>query len=193
MPYMHIDGVDVKAHFSKERGLLYRYRLEMVRPSVKAPGKTACVVMQNPSYASEVVADKSVQFMEKIIFLKGHTEFEGVRRMIVVNQFARVQTNDFEGLPHEVGSGNDAAIRTALREAHIIILAWGCSNPFEERQKFVLSCVKKLRGKQLFKTRTHPSRAAYAGFIQPFKIEQAASIIAHGTNVKSRGRPIARA
>ncbi|MFN0207663.1 MAG: DUF1643 domain-containing protein [Planctomycetota bacterium] len=172
MPYMHIDGVDVKAHFSKERGVLYRYRLEMVRTDAPSRGKTACVVMQNPSYASETIADKSVQFMEKVVFLKGHPEFEGVRRLIVVNQFARIQTNGFEGLPHEVGSLNDAAIQTALRESHIIILAWGCSNPFEERQAFVLSCVKKLRGKQLFKTRTHPSRASYAGFIQPFSFEK---------------------
>jgi len=32
--------------------------------------ENGCVVMQNPSYADEDVADKSVQFMEKIVFKK---------------------------------------------------------------------------------------------------------------------------
>lgn len=173
MPYKHIDGVDVTAHFSKKRD--YRYRLDVVRRDAPANGRTACVVMMNPSYASEEIADKSVQFMEKIVFLKGYAEFKQVRRLIVVNQFARIQTNGFEGLPHEVGAGNDDAIRTALQESQIIIIAWGCSNPFEERQAFVLSCIKKLRGKQLFKTRTHPSRAAYAGFIQPLQVDEPVS------------------
>lgn len=53
--------------------------------------------MQNPSYAGEEVADKSVQFMEKVVFQKGLPEFRDVRRLIVVNQFAYIETNNFEG------------------------------------------------------------------------------------------------
>jgi hypothetical protein len=61
--------------------------LEIVLNGAAPTGKTVCVVMQNPSYAGEDVADKSVQFMEKVVFQKGLAEFTDVRRLIVVNQF----------------------------------------------------------------------------------------------------------
>lgn len=146
--YKHIDGVNVKAKFSKD--LRFRYRLEITLKNSLTYGKTACVVMQNPSYADEDVADKSVQFMEKIVFQKGLPEFEKVRRLIVVNQFAAIQTNGFQGLPREVGLGNDAAIETALNEADIIILGWGAANRFDQRKAFVLGLLQKMNGKQLF-------------------------------------------
>jgi len=170
MRYKHIDGVEVTAHFSDENGLRYRYRLEIVLKAGPRRGKTACVVMQNPSYAGEEVADKSVQFMEKVVFQKGLPEFQGVRRLIVVNQFARIQTNHFQGLPHEIGAHNDAAIKTALKESDIIIVGWGCANPFEERKAFVLGLLRKMKGKQLFITRKHPSRGRYDGFILPLTV-----------------------
>src|SRR3989338_1299472 len=148
MRHEHIDGVKVTAFFSKENGLDYRYRLEIVLKDSPPSGKTACVVMQNPSYAGETVADKSVQFMEKVVFQKGLAEFQGVRRLIVVNQFARIQTHRFQGLPHEIGSKNDSAIKAALKESDIIILGWGCGNVFEERKEFVLGVLRKMKGKR---------------------------------------------
>jgi len=168
MRYEHIDGVEVTAQFSWENNLHYRYRLEIVLKDADPTGKTACVVMQNPSYAGESVADKSVQFMEKIVFKKGLAEFYGVRRLIVVNQFARIQTNEFQGLPHEIGLLNDAAIRDALHESDIVILGWGSSNRFEERKSFVLGLLGEMKQKTLFKTKMHPSRGRYDGFIQPY-------------------------
>ncbi len=123
--------------------------------------------MQNPSYAGEDVADKSVQFLEKVVFQKGLPEFEGVRRLIVVNQFAYIQTNDFEGLPHQIGELNDAAIKAAFDESEIIVLAWGSSNRFEARKSCVLGLLGDMKQKTLLKTRMHPSRGRYDGFIQP--------------------------
>jgi hypothetical protein len=164
--YKHIDGVDVKAHFSED--LQYRYTLVI---SLKAPErreKTACVVMQNPSCAGEDRADKSVQFMEKVVFQKKFPQFAEVRRLIVVNQYAKVQTNGFKGEPDSIGDVNDSAIETALRESDIIILGWGSGNPFRERQAFVLGLLTRMNGKLLLKTKMHPSRGRYAGFIQPF-------------------------
>lgn len=165
MRYQHIPGVVVAAEFDPTRS--FRYRLEIVKPDVSPPGKTACVVMQNPSYASESVADKSVQFMEKVVFLRGLSEFQGVRRLIVVNQYARIQTHGFLGLPEDIGPLNDAAIARALHESEIIILAWGAANRFQERQGFVYQLLASLPGKQLYRTRLHPSRGRYAGFILP--------------------------
>ena len=158
MIYEHIDGVAVTAQFSWENDMRYRYRLEILLKDAAPTGKTVCVVMQNPSYAGEDVADKSVQFMEKVVFMKGLPEFEGVRRLIVVNQFARIQTNHFQGLPHEIGALNDAAIKHALYESDIVILGWGSTNRFEERKAFVLGLLGEMKQKTLFKTRMHPSR-----------------------------------
>lgn len=169
MIYEHIDGVAVAAQFSWENDMRYRYRLEILLKDAAPTGKTVCVVMQNPSYAGEDVADKSVQFMEKVVFMKGLPEFEGVRRLIVVNQFARIQTNHFQGLPHEIGALNDAAIKHALYESDIVILGWGSTNRFEERKAFVLGLLGEMRQKTLFKTRMHPSRGRYEEFIQPYQ------------------------
>jgi hypothetical protein len=166
MRFNHIDGVNVKAKFSKD--LCYRYRLEITLKNSSPFGKTACVVMQNPSYAGEDLADKSVQFIEKVVFQKNLPEFADVQRLIVVNQFAFIQTNNFRGLVHEIGSNNNSVIKSALNESDVIILGWGCANPFKERQAFVINLLRKAKRKQLFKTRTHPARAGYDGFIQPF-------------------------
>ena len=166
MLYKHIDGVKISAQFSKDKK--YRHRLEIVLQSKSTAVKTACVVMQNPSYAGEKVADKSVQFMEKVVFLKGLPEFRDVRRLVVVNQFAYIETNNFEGRPDQIGTKNNFAIELALKEADIVILGWGSGNKFKDRQDFVINLLKELKGKQLFKTKMHPSRGRYEGFIQPF-------------------------
>lgn len=170
MVYEHIDDVTVTAQFAWEGDLRYRYRLEIVLKDAAPTGKTVCVVMQNPSYAGDDVADKSVQFMEKVVFKKGLPEFEGVRRLIVVNQFARIQTNDFQGLPNEVGALNDAAIRDALKESDIVILGWGSANRFYERKAFVVGLLAEMKSKTLFQTRMHPSRGRYEDFIRPCSI-----------------------
>lgn len=170
MRHKHIDGVVVKAQFSEENKPLYRYILEITLQDASAQGKTACVIMQNPSYANENVADKSVQFIEKVIFQKKLPEFDGVRRLIVVNQFAYIQTNEFQGLPRQIGENNNVAIETAFRESDIIIIAWGSGNLFEDRKAFVLGLLKQMVGKQLLMTKMHPSRGRYDGFIQPFYI-----------------------
>ncbi len=169
LSYRHVDGVAVTAEFAREAGLIFRYRLEVASTNHLATGKTACVVMQNPSYASEDIADKSVQFMEKVVFEKGLPEFRGAYRLIVVNQFARVQTNGFRGLPEEIGPRNDQAIKEALQESDIIVLGWGSSNRFEERKALVYTLLEEMSGKTLLQTRMHPSRGRYEGFIQPFR------------------------
>lgn len=170
MRYLHIKNVTAKAQFATENGLKYRYRLDITKVGASSSPKTACVVMQNPSYAGEEEADKSVQFMEKNVFEKDLPEFKGVERIIVVNQFARIQTNDFVGLSSDIGTKNDKAIETALAETEIIIIAWGASNRFEARKEFVLSLLKRMQGKQFYKTKMHPSRGRYADFIQPLSV-----------------------
>ena len=170
MRYLHIPGVSAKAHFETEGDLLFRYRLDIKKIGCSSSPKTACVIMQNPSYADEDIADKSVQFMEKNVFERGLPEFYDVQRLLVVNQFARVQTNGFLGLSTDIGSKNNLAIETAMNESEIIIIGWGSTNPFEERKRFVLDRLAKLSNKSLYKTSSHPSRGKYAGFIMPYHI-----------------------
>lgn len=168
MNYLHIPGVTAKADFEIEGDLLFRYRLEITKVASSLLPKTACVVMQNPSYANEDIADKSVQFMEKNVFERGLSYFSGVERLLVVNQFAHVQTKGFRGLSSEIGTKNDLAIKTALEESEIIIIGWGTANSFEERKRFVLECLVQLPKRQIYRTSSHPSRGKYAGFILPY-------------------------
>jgi hypothetical protein len=170
MIYQHINGVEVAAKFSSEDESRYRYRLEITLKDASPNGKTVCAVMQNPSYAGEDVADKSVQFLEKVVFTKALPDFQGVRRLIVVNQFAYIQTDGFEGLPHQIGELNDAAIKAALDECDVVVLAWGSSNRFEERKAYVLGLLGGMKHKTLLKTKMHPSRGRYDGFIQPYAL-----------------------
>jgi hypothetical protein len=167
MRYLHIPGVTATAEFSSENGILYRYWLEVAKPSASKEFRTACVVMQNPSYASDEQADKSVQFMEKNVFERGLPEFTGVGRLIVVNQFARVQTKGFVGLASDVGAKNNMAIRRAIKESEIVILGWGKTNRFEEQKQFVLGLLRGTSEKNLYETRMHPSRGRYEDFILP--------------------------
>lgn len=147
MRYEHINDVEVTAQFSFENDLHYRYHLEIALKDALPTGKAACVVMQNPSYAGEDVADKSVQFMEKIVFKKDLPEFAGVCRLIVVNQFAYIETNNFHGLSHQIGALNDAAIKGALHESDIIILAGVLPIVLKSEKRlfmaFLLRCCRK--------------------------------------------------
>lgn len=168
MRYKHVMDVSVSADFAQEGECRHRYRLDIFLNGVCEMEKTACVVMQNPSYACETHADKSVQFMEKVVFENGLPEFRGVRRLIVVNQFSKIQTNGFQGLEKEIGLRNNEAIKAALDESDIVIIGWGSSNRFEERKAYVLGLLQDMPHKLVLKTRMHPSRGRYEGFIQPF-------------------------
>ncbi len=168
MRFNHIPGVIVTADFAVENGQRYRYRLDVSLVNPPSVGATACVIMMNPSYACVEHADKSVQFMERVVFLKELPEFAEVGRLIVVNQFAKIQTKDFQGRPQDIGSRNDAAIRTAFAESDVIIVAWGCANPFCERMAFVQELLANMPEKRLYRTSKHPSRGKYEGFIQPW-------------------------
>lgn len=159
---MHLPGMQVKAVFSTESGILYRYNLEITKPEASKSPRTACVIMQNPSYANEKIADKSVQLMEKIVFELGLPDFQSIERLIVVNLFGRVQTRDFKGLESDIGSGNDKAILKAIKDSEIIIIAWGVSDRFKERKKTILKMLRGVNGKKVFKTKSHPSRGKFS-------------------------------
>lgn len=172
MSYKHIKGVTATPKFTVENGRKFRYRLEIANSDAPLAGKTVCLVMQNPSYADENVADRSVQFMEQLVFEKKHPAFKQAQRLIVVNQFALVQTSGLQGNDDDIGKDNDKEIEKALRESDIVILGWGSSNKFDLRKCVVFNLLKKMPEKNIYKTKIHPSRASHndVDFIQPFKL-----------------------
>ena len=166
--YLHRPNLTVIADFSAEETPIFRYRLEARKDGASRNPRTVCAVMQNPSYASVEIADKSVQVLERVVFEKGLVEFNGVERLIVVNQFAFIQTKDFIGTADQIGERNDQAIDRAVDESEIVLIAWGKGNGFVQRQDRILEIVRGKKGKTLLQTSRHPSRVSYDGFIQPF-------------------------
>lgn len=169
MRFEHIQNVNVSAVFSPDRK--FRYRLTVEKPGAHA-GKTVCVIMQNPSVANEDQADKSVQFLEKLVFEKNcYSELQGCSKLVIVNQYAHIQTNDFDGTDDLIGTDNDAHIKKALDESDIIVIAWGSANGYAGRQKHILGMIGKKPGKPVYKSKAHPSRAGYGDFLIPFDAE----------------------
>ncbi len=97
-----------------------RYRYALTR--VWAPdGRHAAFVMLNPSTATEVQNDPTVERCERRARALGFGAFT------VTNIFAWRDTDPrkMRAATDPVGPGNDAAIRDACRSADQIIAAWG--------------------------------------------------------------------
>lgn len=169
MIYRHIEQVSAKAQFSKCNKYRYRLDISLNKPN-DSDTKIVCAVMQNPSVENSDFADKSVQFLEKLIFTKGNTYFSGVKQLIVVNQFAFVKTNNFSGKDEHIGPENDLHIRQVISESDIILVAWGSSNPYNARKGTVNAMLKETIGKTLLLGKSHPSRASYDDYISAYNI-----------------------
>lgn len=161
--YKHIDNLNVTAEFSKNNK--FRYKLEAIKTDrTDSDRKIICVIMQNPSDADKNVADKSVQFIEKLIFNEDYKEFENVHKIIVVNQFAYVQKKDFKCDESFIGSKNDEKIKSAINESKIILVAWGKSNRYYDRQEAIKRMLRLTTNKKMYETKKHPSRGFYKNF-----------------------------
>lgn len=167
--FKHRPELHIEAEFSEENPPVFRYRLSATKIGAGNNPQTVCAVMQNPSYACIEFADKSVQVLERVVFEKGYPEFEGVERLLIVNQFAFIQTNDFVGKSNQVGGENDVAISNALNEADIILVAWGKNNGFDDRKKVIQELIEKQKDKVVLQTSRHPSRVIYEGFIEKYR------------------------
>jgi len=95
----------------------YRYALWRIW----GEGPLATFVMLNPSTADEATNDPTVERCERRARAMG---FDGVR---VANIFALRSTDPrvLYGHPDPVGPLNDAAIMEAVRDAGMVICAWG--------------------------------------------------------------------
>jgi hypothetical protein len=172
--YKHLPNLNIYVSYSKEISPKFRYRLVATLQNTKHTPKTVCAIMQNPSYANQTRSDKSISVLEKVVFEKQsqYPEFKNVTRLIVVNLFAYIQTNDFIGSDDEVGCENDIIIKQSLDEADIILLAWGSSNNFTQRKNTVWKMILEFPkdGKKLLQTSRHPSRVIYNDFIKEINL-----------------------
>lgn len=166
--FLHRPDLEIEADFSNEKPPLFRYTLSATKTGSSATPKTVCAIMQNPSYACVEFADKSVQVLERVVFEKDFKEFLGIERLIIVNQFAFIKTNDFIGTDDQIGSRNDAAIRQVIEKSGIVLIAWGKNNRFVDRQNEILKILPSHHEKRLLQTSRHPSRVIYDGFIQEY-------------------------
>ena len=165
MIYKHIQDVLVKAKFSDCKK--FRYQLTILKRT-KTNGDTLCVIMQNPSVADVAIADKSVQFLEKLIFEQEIELFKKVKKIIVVNQFGFIQTKGFVGSSHKIGQENDSYIRQAIKLSDMVLVAWGKTNPYPERRNTINTILKEYPKKVLLTTKAHRSRGRYKDFVKPY-------------------------
>lgn len=96
---------------------LYRYRLEREI----GPGRTACIIMVNPSTANATEDDATIRK------LLGFARINDIGRLIVVNKLAYRATDirDVCAAVDPIGPQNDEHIAAAVRDADIVIVAWG--------------------------------------------------------------------
>lgn len=164
--YSHLPGLKVGARFSDCRRFRYLLTLE---PEGDGNGKTLCAILQNPSTADEKQADKSVQFLERLVFQRSCPEFEGVKRLCIVNQFAYIQTSGFNGGHDHIGPENDRYLIETLARSDSVLIAWGKSNRYTERKRFICDLLATRDPHSLWQTRAHPSRGRYRDFIVPYQ------------------------
>lgn len=116
-----------EAHYSSNGA--YRYRLDRRWGG----GRAVLFVMLNPSTATELANDPTIERCERRARMWGHGALS------VVNLFAYRATRprDLMRAADPVGPDNDAQILTAAQEAGLILCAWGVHGVFQGRDKSV--------------------------------------------------------
>ncbi|MDE4913478.1 DUF1643 domain-containing protein [Methylobacterium sp. 092160098-2] len=154
---------------------LYRYRLE--RSTSFADGKTAAVIMVNPSTADAVENDHTIR---KVITF---VQMAGASRLIVGNKFA-FRAKDIRALRSAVdpiGPDNDRHLEQIMRDADLHIVAWGplnkLPNDLRQRWRAVVEIARRV-GCPLHALATaqcghprHPLMLGYACTLSPWNME----------------------
>lgn len=153
------DAPSVAVYSDCER---YRYALTRIW---EPDGRTALFVMLNPSTATEVQNDPTVERCERRARALG---FGGFR---VCNIFAWRDTDprQMRRAADPVGPGNDAAIREACAWADTIICAWGTHGAHLDRGVAVLALMRDT-GRDLYhlglSKEGHPRHPLYIAYAE---------------------------
>lgn len=155
-------GVATATYDTSER---YRYRLSHVWGN--PPRRRACWIMLNPSTATELATDPTVERTLRFARSWGYGANE------VVNLFAYRATDPMALSLQEdpVGTGNDLAILSAAQAADVTIAAWGVHGRLGDRSETVLRMLADARVEFHYLRLTkdgHPSHPLYLpGHLRP--------------------------
>lgn len=139
-----------------------RYRYLLTR--VWAPeGKRALFVMLNPSTATEVQNDPTVERCERRARALGFGAF----RVVNIFAFRATDPKEMRAVADPVGPGNDAAIRESLDWADAVICAWGAHGAHLDRGAAVAAMLRTAGCTPLVLGLTkggHPQHPLYIGY-----------------------------
>jgi len=142
----------------------YRYMLTRVWDGA---GQRALFIMLNPSTATEVQNDPTVERCER----RSRTLGFGAFRVLNIFAYRATDPRDMRAAPDPVGPGNDAAILESLPWADRVICAWGTHGEHLNRGSIVEAMLRKA-GVPLYhlglSKAGHPKHPLYIGYkVQP--------------------------
>lgn len=139
-----VDKASIRTQFFDCR----RHRATLLLPFAgRVAGKVLCVVGQNPSAADEDDADKTIRYLEELIYCK-HPEYAALR---ILNLYSRVDTRK-SAVADLLNSTCADIFNRALDEHDDFLLVYGKlknegAYKFPERAQVVLDAIK---GKRVF-------------------------------------------
>lgn len=115
----------------------YRYELKRCWDSSKG---LVTFLMLNPSTATADLADRTIM---KCI---GFTKRWGYGGFIVGNLFAFIETNSVKlgTVKKPIGPDNDKHLARIIKQAEIVVCAWGNRGPYMGRDRKVLAMMRRL-------------------------------------------------
>lgn len=132
--------IEIQSYFSDD--LQHRYYLKRKYHSDKYSyliQRKLCYILINPSYADELLFDKTNMLASNIGVRENFNE------VVILNMYSLI-TKDKKFLMKKLGiaydSINDATILNECLEAEQIILSWGIDEEFQERQNELLNLLK---------------------------------------------------
>lgn len=141
----------------------YRYALTRVWD---AAGRRVCFVMLNPSTATEVQNDPTVERCER----RARALEFGAFRVCNIFGFRATDPRVMRAQADPVGPGNDSAIADGAAWADTVVCAWGNHGAFLQRGPAVAQLLRT-SGRPLFhlglSLAGHPRHPLYIGYSQP--------------------------
>lgn len=140
-----VDNAAIKAKFFDCR----RHRATLFLPFLgRTTGKTLCVVGQNPSAADEHVADKTIRYLEELIY-RTQPEYAA---LLMLNLYSRVDTAK-SATAQLLHNSCVRLFSRALDELEDFLLVYGKPKnegayKFQKRAQVVVDAIK---GKRIFK------------------------------------------
>lgn len=142
------------------------YRYSLTRVWEKA-GRRALFIMLNPSTATEMQNDPTVERCER----RARALHFGAFRVLNIFAYRATDPRDMRRADDPVGPGNDAAIAQGLSWADQVICAWGTHGEHLNRGPHVEAMLRKAGGSLYhlgLSKAGHPKHPLYIGYqVQP--------------------------